>query len=265
VSPEICVTHLVWAPLGSGPVRRFAQSYREHPAGTEHELLVVFKEFHDDVPPDVTGALSGLEYASHHMPGPAFDLAAYIAVAREVEADHFLFLNSNSEFLDSGWVAKLLAHLQAPGVGLVGASGSYESFATNAPWIARPVRSRQFPRFPNPHIRTNAFMISRELMLDLDWWDTRRKVQAWKLESGVRGITQQVWDRGLDALVVGRDGEAYPASRFFESNTFRRNHQANLLIADNRTREFDEADPERRRWLAELAWGKDAAKAAAGA
>ena len=51
------------------------------------------------------------------------------------------------------------------GVGLVGASGSYESFSTNAPIVARPYRTRQFPRFPNPHVRTNAFMLSRELML----------------------------------------------------------------------------------------------------
>jgi hypothetical protein len=40
-----------------------------------------------------------------------------------------------------------------------------------------------------------------------------------------------------------------------EADVFRTGAQANLLVADNRTREFAEATPERRRQLARLAWG----------
>jgi hypothetical protein len=189
------------------------------------------------------------------------DLAAYIAAARQVEAEHLCFLNSYSELLDDEWLRKMSGHLTAPGVGLVGASGSYESASTNAPLIARPVRRLQFPAFPNPHIRTNAFMLRRDTMLGLDWREVRTKTAAWKLESGVRGITRQVWDNGMRALVVGRDGASYDRDRYFESNTFRRDRQSNLLVADNRTREFDEADPQRRRWLLELAWGSGATDA----
>lgn len=35
------VVHLVWAPLGPAPLRDFLRSYRAHPAGAEHELVIL--------------------------------------------------------------------------------------------------------------------------------------------------------------------------------------------------------------------------------
>ena len=43
--PEVCVVHLVWAPLGPAALRRFAISYRGHSAGMDHRLVFVFKDF----------------------------------------------------------------------------------------------------------------------------------------------------------------------------------------------------------------------------
>ncbi len=80
-------------------------------------------------------------------------------------------------------------------------------------------------------------------MLSLDWPEVGTKRGAWALESGRRSITRQVWERGLETLVVGRDGQAYERDRWFDSATFRSGGQRNLLIADNRTRQFDDATP----------------------
>ena len=190
-------------------------------------------------------------------PAP-LDLGTYAEIAQAVESRFLCFLNSESRPLDPRWLEKLVEHATAPGIGLVGASGSYESFSSNAPFITRPLRNRQFPPFPNPHVRTNAMIISRNLMSSLDWGRVTRKLDAWKLESGWQNITRQVWDRRLESLVVGRDGHAYDRDRLYESNTFRRGSQPNLLVADKRTLEFETASPDRRRWLFELAWGKGA-------
>jgi hypothetical protein len=256
---DICVVHLVWGPLGTSTLETFAGSYREHPAGTPHRLAVLLNGVTPEQRPELLATLEGLPHDVIETPRPMLDLAAYITAAARVAARYVCFLNSYSEVLVPGWLEKLASHLAAPGVGLVGASGSNESFSTHAPFITRPLRRRQFPLFPNPHIRTNAFMLEREAMLSLEWKAVRTKTAAWKLESGQKNMTRQIWDRGLEALVVGRDGRAYDRSRFFESNTFRRGDQPNLMVADNRTREWDEAGPERRRWLAELAWGPAAA------
>jgi hypothetical protein len=260
VTPPICVVYLCWGPLGRRPLEEFESAYRANPGGCDHRLLVVSKDVRD---PETAAACNRLASA---FPGatlveadPApLDLGTYAEVADRIDSRFFCFLNSESRPLDPRWLEKLAEHAAAPGVGLSGASGSYESFSSNAPFVTRPLRRRQFPPFPNPHVRTNAMMISRELMLSLEWGRVRRKLDAWKLESGWRNITRQVWDRRLDTLVVGRDGRAYGRERYYESNTFRRGDQPNLLVADKRTREFEEAPTDRRRWLFELAWGQQA-------
>ena len=40
---EICVVHLVRAQNGIGPLARFLASYETHPAGVDHDLLLVLK------------------------------------------------------------------------------------------------------------------------------------------------------------------------------------------------------------------------------
>jgi hypothetical protein len=218
----------------------------------------VFKEFkHAEQLAETERLIGDLDYESLHMPRRKLDLAAYTATARQVQSPAFCFLNSNSELLADGWLAKPLHHLQQPGVGLVGATGSYESLLPPAGML-RFLRSAWFDPFPNPHVRTNAFLMRRELMLSLRWGEVFTKSGAWRLENGKRSITQQVWEDGLQTLVVGRDGEAYPHERWRESHTFRSGGQRNLLVADNRTRQFAEADPDEQRRLAELAWGERA-------
>jgi hypothetical protein len=98
-------------------------------------------------------------------------------------------------------------------------------------------------------------MLRRDLLLDLDWPPLDSKAAAWALESGRHSISRQVWDQGLDVLVVGGDGRTYTCDRWPESATFRGSAQHNLLIADNRTLQYDKADAAMQRRLEQMAWG----------
>ena len=248
------VVHLVWEPLGEAPTERFLASYRRHAAGAEHRLVVVFKEFREPAALDAARRrFAGVEHEELLMPAPCLDLVAYPRVAAAVEAPWLLFLNSASELLDDGWLAKPLAHLLRPEVGLVGATGSNEGSASSLP--ARVLRRRPLVPFPNPHIRTNAFMLERDLALALDWGDASSKALAWQVESGPHGLTRQVVGRGLEALVVGRDGVGHPPENWRESDVFRTGEQSNLLVADNRTRDYADGGAALRRKLTRLAWG----------
>lgn len=256
---EVVVVHLVWAPLGPAALQRFVASYRAHPGGADHRLAIVFKGFGDTGPGAAhLAALDGLEHETLRYDAPTLDLPAYAACAEALDASHLCFLNSESVLLADGWLAALLEQLRAPGVGAVGATGSYES-----PRSLNPLRRRRWPSFPNPHLRTNAFMLSRALMRDLRWPAVRTKPAAWELESGRDGFTRQVWSRGLRTLVVGRDGRGHPPEDWHRSATFRSGGQANLLVADNRTRQWEEADAARRARLTRMAWGADPDAAAA--
>src|SRR3954454_22372528 len=129
---EVCVVHLVWAPLGTGPVERFAASYRQHPAGREHRLVVLLNGFGDDDATDHLRPLEGLAYETLRVRPAMLDLPAYARAAHALDARYVCFLNSHSTVRTPGWLAALHDAV-GPGVGLAGATGSYEAPRTVNP------------------------------------------------------------------------------------------------------------------------------------
>ncbi|MGO9956924.1 MAG: hypothetical protein ACLP50_13245 [Solirubrobacteraceae bacterium] len=262
---EICVVHLAWADAGPPALEQFLASYLEHPAGVAHRLVIAWNGYRDRASLGQAQRIFGaVEHEDLELGAPERDLTVYRLAAEQFADDAICFLNSFSTILQDGWLKALTGALEAQGVGLVGATGSWESPLSGARLPRRLLRAGRYPPFPNPHLRTNAFMLRRALMLELRWPRVTTKRAAWELESGMRGVTRQIEAQGLVALVVGRDGESYPRERWPQSATFRWEEQQNLLIADNRTRQYAEAPPRLRRRLAALAWG-DAAAAGAGA
>ena len=287
--PELCVVHLARHANGWEPFDRFMRSYEEHPAGIDHDLVVAVKGFPGSEPPPAylerMGPSGGTVLP---LEDTGFDIGSYWATARALPYVSYCFLNSFSVVLDDGWLAKMARH-HDPSVGLVGASGSWESHLTGAgtplrsglflpPWRIAPdpfpsrrltARDRlwlieewrrqwaRFPPFPNPHIRTNAFLIRRDLMLELEVGDMGAKGEALWFESGRRSLTRQVLRRGLQVLVVGRDGVAYAPGDWPASHTFRSGNQANLMVSDNRTIEWAALDDSGREDLSVRTWGRD--------
>jgi hypothetical protein len=112
----------------------------------------------------------------------------------------------------------------------------------------------EYGRFPNPHIRTNAFMMERERFLSLNFWCFKSKNDAYKFESGRRSMTRQILQQRLTPIVVDRNGEVYCITEWKSSSTFWIGEQSNLIIADNRTADYADADRWRRQSLENLAW-----------
>jgi hypothetical protein len=114
--------------------------------------------------------------------------------------------------------------------------------------------AQQFPRFPNAHVRSNAFMIRRDRWLQLAF-RPRRKVDTSLFESGPQSLTVRLRSSGLAALVVGADGRGYDVGDWPRSRTFRLGDQANLLVHDNHTRAFEAMSPGARVTHAWMTWG----------
>jgi hypothetical protein len=280
VDKTVCAVHLVRASNGIDPLARFLHSYREHTAGIDHTLLVVLKGFaQDSVPPEYEKLLGDVVHERMHVADRGFDITSYFKAAAAVSADSLCFLNSFSRILADGWLDKLHQALMRPGVGVAGATGSWQGVyrdwrivreigdvigrpawkqaLLNLPLVARINLARHalsFPNFPNPHVRTNAFMIRRDTMLALHPSVTRTKSQAYRFESGKDGMTRQILRMGKTACVVGRNGRAYEIAEWKDSETFWIAKQANLLISDNQTRRYDEADARGRRAYNWFAW-----------
>jgi len=128
LSPTPCVVHLVRATNGIDPLATFLDSYRSHPAGIDHELVIVFKGFKRESDADPYLALAGAAMSEALFIGDeGFDLTAYFVAADRLHRERYCFLNSYSEILADRWLAVMDAALDEPGVGLVGATGSYAS------------------------------------------------------------------------------------------------------------------------------------------
>jgi hypothetical protein len=293
--PGIAVVHLVRRQNGLAPLERFLASYREHAAGVAHELVILFKGFRGESgTQDHDALLEGLPHRRLFVPDRGFDLNAYFIAVERLDYDYFCFLNSYCRILDRGWLEKMSLWIGKEGVGLVGATGSCQSIAggysayqrrTNAlppaarfrARITRALRDRSlvrrtmlwalraagiwrpandFPPFPNCHLRTNAFMGSRQTLRRVELGPMRTKLSAYRFESGYDSLTNQVLKLGLKVLVVGSDGEGYEPERWHLSNTFWQSREENLLVADNQTETYLAAAPAARIEFAQDAWGQ---------
>ncbi|MGH2943230.1 MAG: hypothetical protein ACRDLN_10725, partial [Solirubrobacteraceae bacterium] len=112
-----------------------------------------------------------------------------------------------------------------------------------------------YPGFPAPHLRTNAFLIGRELLLSLRTGALARKRANYRFEAGRRSLTAQLRERGLAAVVVGRDGVARTHEAWPDADVFWQGAQRDLLVADNQTRGYARGDATVREALARYAWG----------
>jgi len=273
--PQISVVHLVQAKNGIAPFHTFLNSYKAYRAGIPHGLVFVFKGFRSE-PTEYEPLLGGLSHSKLVVSDDGYDIGAYVTAASQLNGDYVAFFNSFSELLHDDWLATLFAGATGQLVGAVGATGSWESTYSDHLYGCTNVRSRipleaivrslkrrwtltrlrrYFQPQPNPHLRTNAFLLNRRTLLALSGSRPRTKMQAMRFESGVGGMTDQLAALGLGVVIVGRDGKSYPAQKWPASNTFRSGRQENLLVADNRTRQYDQADEATKQWLAKLAWG----------
>jgi len=221
---------------------RFILSYRKLGEEIPHDLVIIFKGFSDRNTSPCMSLLEEIPYVPFLTEDIGFDIGSYLNLAKETSYDRFLFLNSFSEFQTSDCITKLSNALdQHEMAGAVGATGSYEPSGAGTP-------------HPNYHIRTTGFMISRTLLLDLDLWEMREKKDTSMFEAGPDSLTQQLLRRGMEPLVVDRNGKPYTKESWQNSGTYRHANQEKLLISDNRTRAYQDAEPEMRQWLSDLAW-----------
>lgn len=267
---------------GLSAVEAFFEANRAYPPGCPHELVVIAKGWAGIAGRDDLARLAYTNSARLiDLPDDGFDWGAYMRLAPLLLNTWVCFLNTHSRPCAGGWLNLLKTAVEeaGPNIGVVGATASWESLAPVLPpqslnprlkhplfYPLRLVRNTArfltniwaFPTFPNPHLRSNAFIVRSQLFVDFA--DTkkipRKKRDAAKLESGRTGFSAYLANQGLKALVVGRDGNCYGSDQWANSKTFRVPGQPNLLVADNQTIAYDLANSDSKKILELSAWGK---------
>jgi hypothetical protein len=236
-----------------GYARCFLRSLQRFAPGYPYDLVIQHKGYPvGSCAPRLRCGINGVTTEHLHYGEDWYQFGMARDTALRLDHDYLLFFVSWSRVVADGWLRIFLDAFAADSTcGLVGATGSFEGTGPEAP-------------FPNPNIRTNAFMLRRDLFLSLDFGDTTTHGSGYAFEAGSNSLTRQVVARGLVPMVVGRDGGRWTPDGWQASRTFRSGHQENLLVADNRTLDFATARPKRRRKLIQLAWGTTGDLIAAG-
>jgi hypothetical protein len=241
---SICVVYLMREQRAVAP---FFESYESHPAGMPHQLLVLDKGQRATVAPQP-------DWLAASMSDRGMGLRAFSLACRKFgrRFDYLCCLNSWSVIQSDDWLAKLYAGIQTPGAGIVGATGSWESFYTPQPtWLRRQL----FPPAPNYHIRTTGFIMRGDIMRRV-WprFSISKKIE-YLSELGRNSVTRKIMRLGRQPYVVGANGVVYPKEQWLASSTFRSGNQENLLIADNQTAAYQKDGEERRQWWTLTTYG----------
>ena len=228
--------------------KRFRDAYGSNPAGIDHKLYIIFKGFESQAARKRAEEIfAGIEFASVETDDLRFDIGAYADSLASISEEFVCFLNTYSEILSQYWLQKLILNLLSPGVGMVGATGSYESLSTI---------NRGFPGFPNPHLRTNAFaMRCADARAILDSYNIGNKLDTFFIESGEDSVTRKIMALGMTCLIVGADGRGFIPPQWLQSGTCRLGLQENLLISDNYTRDYITSNSAEQMILAAESWG----------
>jgi hypothetical protein len=329
MSIDLAVFYLARHAEGLDSFRRFLDSYKRHPAGCSHKLVIIYKGFEHE--PDLAAARAEFElpHCEVRVTDEHYDIGAYVQAAHQIDAKHVCFINTHTEILSDNWLAHLRHAIDDESVGVAGASASYESLYDSlaltgkAVWLAgnqgityeqkladyfgfvlrkqaavwmeaKPSIARKhgqfyevylsekwdafwrstlkpggpyhfladFTRFPNPHIRSNGFIIRREDFLRFKVRPDKQS--AYAFESGPNGLSITLLREGKRLIMVDRNGSCMEKEEWPHSHCFRSGNQENLMMADNQTRSFDGlSQPEKDTHLL-MSWGDSVTVASGG-
>lgn len=322
---DLALFYLARKVEGLGSFWRFVESYKAHPAGCPHQLVIIYKGFEGEDDPDLIRANELFsEVASDrsdvYVTDEHFDIGAYIQAARQIDAKYVCFVNTHTDILADNWLAHLRNAIEDESVGVAGASASYESLydslalTTKAVWLAgiecisfdqklaehydfilkmhvphwldgQPIKEHKhghfygvylaekwdafwrstlepgkenhfladFARFPNPHVRSNGFIVRRADFLRFNVEPTKKSTYGF--ESGPNGLSITMLREGKRLVLVDRNGQCLGPEQWPTSGCFRSGNQENLMIADNQTRSYDGlTQPEKDTHLT-MSWG----------
>lgn len=240
--PSIAVVHLLWQGTDCRHFREFLVSFDANPAGRDHDLLLLFKGCTEEQKAERLDIVSPRPFQALDVPDGPVDIADYYQAAEQTDYALYCFTNSYSVIRAPNWLDKLAKALESnPSAGVVSPSGSWEQTGPDTP-------------FPNYHLRSNGFLIRRDLFLTLNRGDLSTKSGGGAFEAGPNSMTRQILAKGLEPLVVDKDGKAWKKEGWQDSKTFRSGGQSGLMIADNRARAYEEGDAVIKTYLETMAW-----------
>ena len=245
---------------------KFIKNYKKYKAGHAHNLIICYKNcYNKNLDKSIKKKINPFKYKKFIDFGKNdFDWGSYKRVAKKNKNKILFFFNCHSYPIKNNWLKFFLNHYKSKTV--LAPTGSFQSISSSSlnGFYFKNLFHRlyygffnmiNFPLFPNPHIRSNCFMISANDFLNLNLINCEKKIHAWLNESGRKSMTKQLLDKGFKLLVVNNENKKFLISHWKKSETYAVKKQGKLLISDKHTREYMSLNNERKKIYEKNVWG----------
>lgn len=209
---------------------RFITTYREHPAGMEHELVVVCNgggpsqplSWHGEKlwsPRDLFSFIPGTQFFLHDNSG--FDIGAYQAVAKHIDADIMVCLGQSVYFHREGWLKRWATGWESYGPGMYG------------PFASHQIR---------PHLNTTAFAVPPGFFQRYYPEKVNTHDQRYAFENSSMAFWSRVNSARKSVALVTWDGVWAPTNWRKPKNILWKGDQSNCLMWCNHTDRYFQSD-----------------------
>lgn len=207
---HVVVVYVFW---DAGYAAAFADSWRHHPAGMEHLLLVVCND--GSVSPDKRAIFNGIPAVFVAGDNVGLDIGAFQQVAREVSCDLLVCFGSTAYLRGPGWLGRMFGSFAR-----CGRNNLYGSMSNRGDASVNVA----------PHIRTTGFWMSPGLLAAYPIAVTAPE-HRYPFEHGPTCFTSWVVKMGLKAIVVGWHHEN-PWPSWDITNGFHNGDQSEVIVGD---------------------------------
>jgi hypothetical protein len=214
-----------------------------------------------------------------------FDLGTYFKILKYVDEEYIYFFNSTSRIVDDNFFKFSINAMFDKKLGLLGWAGSFGTLRPSIKKIFFKLKIniiinknfintikdllidviafprhlylyKNFPKFPNPHVRSNAFLIKKDLYEEFSKISKypETKIEACELESGKNGLTKFVQKKGYDVKVVNSKNKIFDIRECDKSETWRTGDRQHVLVADNGTFFYEKMPISRKLFKEYSAW-----------
>lgn len=209
-------------------VKKFLETYSTHKAGLEHNFYLLAKNWDEENYKILKKLAQEHNAKIIDLPDDGLDLGAYFRAAKILKSEKVFFIGSGIHILCDNW---LLFHEEAfkkdEKVKLAAPMGSWQKGYSG--------------RFPNPHIRTCAFMVDRNLYNEFtsNVIFPKTKEDTWAIEHCPGNFTDFIFQKGFKAVVVNSLGKVFEKDDWYKSDTYSCVHgQEKSIMSDKWQRKF---------------------------
>ena len=225
----------------------FVKNYQKYNANYKHKLIICFKNLSKIELKKFKKKLSKISYIEF-IDNPKindFDIGSYYRIAKKYKNSIFLFMNGHTYPVKKNWLSLMMKHYKSNRI--VASSCSKQSLR-DLPFNIRNnflkniyfrfILMLNFPKSPNPHLRSSGFLISSKNLLLYPFKEIKSKIDTNIIESGRKNMYNFYKNNKIKTLLVNSDGDVFEENDWHNSRTYPWQYQNKIIFSDQRIRKF---------------------------